>query len=57
MECLRKVLARPADLETKANCVLAMGQTAEQMDDYESALRFYKEAFALEPTSTRIWRK
>lgn len=55
MDYLRQVLERLEDPEAKASCVLAMGQTMEQKNDFESAIRFYAEAFALEPTNTRTW--
>lgn len=32
-----------------------MGKTAERLNDYKSAIRFYKEAFAMEPASARTW--
>ena len=52
---LRKVLALQPDTEHKAATVLAMGQTMEQVGDYESAVRYYREAFAFEPVHTRTW--
>lgn len=55
MEYLRQVMALQADPENKAATALAMGQTAEHVHDYESAIRFYKEALAIEPTATRTW--
>lgn len=55
MECLRQVLDLKSDLESKAGCILAMGQAAEQVEDYEGAIRFYKEALSLEPCSTATW--
>jgi len=48
-------LARYPDLERKANCVLAMGATMEQVQDFEAAVRYYKEALALEPVRTPTW--
>jgi tetratricopeptide (TPR) repeat protein len=55
IDCLRRVMNLQPDLEHKAGCVLAMGQTMEQIGDYESAVRYYREAFALEPVNTRTW--
>src|SRR5262245_53181805 len=52
---LRQVLNRQPDTEHKAATVLAMGQTMEQVGDYESAVRYYREAFAFEPVHTRTW--
>ena len=55
LDYLRKVLALQPDTEHKAATVLAMGQTMEQVGDYESAVRYYREAFAFEPVHTRTW--
>src|SRR6185369_4566864 len=55
MDCLRRVMELQSDPESKAASVLAMGQTAEQVGDFESAVRFYKEALAMEPAATRTW--
>ena len=55
LACLRQVLARMPDAESKAGCVLAMGQMMESARDFEGAVRFYKEAFALEPVQTDVW--
>ena len=52
---LRQVMELQPDTEHKAQCILAMGQTMEQVGDYESAVRYYREAFALEPIHTRTW--
>jgi tetratricopeptide (TPR) repeat protein len=55
LDYLRKVLQRQPDVESKATSVLAMGQTMEAIGDYPAAVRFYKEAFALEPVHTTTW--
>lgn len=55
LECLRRVLAGETQVEAKAHCVLALGQTMEQAGDYPSAIRFYREAFAMEPASNDVW--
>lgn len=55
LACLRQVLARIPDVEKKAHCVLAMGQMMEAVQDYEAAVRYYKEALALEPVQTEVW--
>ena len=52
---LRRVLALSPDPESKAGCVLAFGQMMESMGDFESAVRYYKEALALEPVQTPTW--
>lgn len=55
LDCLRKVLALEPDLDAKAGCILAMGQTMEQVGDFAAAVRYYWEAFAFEPTNTWTW--
>jgi tetratricopeptide (TPR) repeat protein len=55
LSCLRQLLAHQPDAESKANCVLAMGQMMESAQDYEGAVRYYKEALALEPVQTAPW--
>src|SRR5262245_3667927 len=52
---LRKLMALLPDVEEKANCVFTMGQAMENVGDYEAAVRYYKEALALEPTGTFLW--
>ena len=52
---LREILARLPDVEVRANCVLAMGQTMEQVQDYAAAVRYYREALAMEPARTPTW--
>ena len=47
--CLRDLMALEPELEQKAACVLAMGATAEKKQDFEAAVRFYREALAMEP--------
>jgi tetratricopeptide (TPR) repeat protein len=53
--CLREIMALEPDLEKKAACVLAMGANAEKQQDFEAAVRFYREAFAMEPTHNFVW--
>jgi tetratricopeptide (TPR) repeat protein len=55
LECLRRVMARESDVEKKANCVLALGQMMESAGDFQAAVRYYKEAFALEPVHADAW--
>ena len=55
LDYLRKVLALQPDTDHKAATVLGMGQTMEQVGDYESAVRYYREAFAFEPVHTPTW--
>jgi tetratricopeptide (TPR) repeat protein len=55
LECLRKVMDLLPDLEGKASCVLGMGQTMEQIQDFESAIKYYREALSLEPVASTTW--
>jgi tetratricopeptide (TPR) repeat protein len=55
LECLRKVLSRMPDPESKANCVLGMGQMMETASDYQAAVRYYSEGLGLEPTNSGTW--
>jgi tetratricopeptide (TPR) repeat protein len=55
LDYLRRILDLQPDTDHKAATVLAMGQTMEQVGDYESAVRYYREAFAFEPVHTRTW--
>jgi tetratricopeptide (TPR) repeat protein len=55
LACLRQVLTHLPDVERKSYCILAMGQMMEAGHDYEAAVRYYKEAFALEPVQTDVW--
>jgi tetratricopeptide (TPR) repeat protein len=48
-------MALEPDLEKKAACALAMGANAEKQQDFEAAVRFYREAFAMEPTHNFVW--
>jgi tetratricopeptide (TPR) repeat protein len=43
------------DPESKAECIFSMGQAMEQTGDFSAAVRYYKEATALEPASTFTW--
>jgi tetratricopeptide (TPR) repeat protein len=55
LACLRKLLDHFPDPERKASCILGMGQTMEQVNDYEAAVRYYKEALSLEPVASSTW--
>ena len=52
---LQELIPLLSDLEEKARCVLALGQTMEQKGDYAAAAGYYKVALALEPMHTRTW--
>ena len=55
LQCLRRILASESDLEVKASCVLALGQTMEQCNDFPAAITFYREAMAMEPMRNDTW--
>lgn len=55
LERLRQLIVLLPDLESKAECIFTMGQAMEQVGDYEAAIRYYKEAFTLEPAQTFTW--
>ncbi|HNQ89401.1 MAG TPA: tetratricopeptide repeat protein [Verrucomicrobiota bacterium] len=55
IECLRDILARTADPEARAECLLALGQATERLQDPAGALELYKQALVLEPSSQRVW--
>ncbi len=55
LERLRQLMERLPNPEQKAECVLTMGQAMEQVGDYLTAVRYYKEALALEPSHTFTW--
>jgi tetratricopeptide (TPR) repeat protein len=52
---LRKLMARLPDAESKARCVLIMGTAMDKVGDFQAAIRYYKEALALEPVQTFTW--
>ncbi len=52
---LRELVALLPDLETKANCIFTMGQSAEKVGDFAGAIRYYKEAMVMEPAHTFTW--
>src|SRR4051812_47830507 len=55
LDYYQEAMDRLPDAERKASCLLAMGQAMERVDNYDAALRYYKEAMALEPTDPRTW--
>ena len=55
LERLRQLMHLLPDPEEKAQCVLTMGQAMEQAGDYPAAIRYYKEAMALEPADSWTW--
>lgn len=43
------------DPEKQASYYLATGQLMEQIGDFESAVKFYGQAFSMEPANNQIW--
>jgi len=48
-KCLERILPLTEDLEKRAKCFLAMGCIMERMEDFESAITYYRQADAMEP--------
>src|ERR1700731_2038675 len=55
LQCLRRILACESDLERKAGCALALGATMEQRNDFPAAIKYYREAMAMEPSRNDVW--
>ena len=55
LACLRDLMQRLPKVEQKAQCVFTMGQSAEKVGDFVSAVRYYKEALSMEPVSKFTW--
>ena len=54
-EVFNDLLGRVVDLEIKAQIIFSLGQTAEKSNDFELAVRFYREALAMEPCDSFTW--
>ncbi|MEI7672355.1 MAG: tetratricopeptide repeat protein [Deltaproteobacteria bacterium] len=54
-KCLDRLLGLAQDLEERAHCILAMGQLMEKHRDYEGAVKYYRQAFEMEPCRTEVW--
>ena len=52
---IQKLMALSDDPETKAQCLLILGQLMENTDQYEKAIHFYSEALSLEPIISNVW--
>jgi tetratricopeptide (TPR) repeat protein len=52
---LRQLLQLLPDPESRAKCILTMGQVMEQAGDFAAAAGYYKQALALEPMHTWTW--
>lgn len=55
MKYVEKLSSLADNAEDKAHCYLSMGQIMERNDDNENAIKFYKQAFSLEPMSNNTW--
>ena len=55
LKCVQKLCALTDDPENKAHCYLSIGQLMENVNNFQSAAMFYKRAFLMEPTDTRVW--
>jgi Flp pilus assembly protein TadD len=51
----RQLLDSVTELEAKAQIVLALGQMAEQADDFCLAVSFYCQALSMEPADSWTW--
>lgn len=51
----RRLLDLVTNLEGKAQIVLALGQMAEQANDYLLAVSFYREALSMKPATSWTW--
>lgn len=54
-QVFRELLDNVDELESKAHVIFALGQTAERANDFDLAVRFYREALAMEPSDDEIW--
>ena len=54
-EVFHELLGSVDDLEIKAQIIFSLGQTAEKSNDFELAVRFYREALGMEPCSPFTW--
>ena len=54
-EVFKEMLGRVSDLEIKAQIIFSLGQTAEKSNEFELAVRFYREALAMEPCGQFTW--
>jgi tetratricopeptide (TPR) repeat protein len=54
-EYFNRLLETAENLETRAQLIFSLGQTAEKMEDYALAADFYRHALAHEPTDKFHW--
>src|SRR5947207_2592228 len=55
VQCFRRILASEPDLGVKAGYLLAFGAMMEECNDFPAAIRFYREAMAMEPSRNDVW--
>jgi tetratricopeptide (TPR) repeat protein len=55
MDYIRQLMDRTDDPEEKGLYFLKMGQFMEQIQDYSSAITYYRQAFSLEPVNSEVW--
>jgi tetratricopeptide (TPR) repeat protein len=55
MDYIRQLMDRTDDPERKALYFVKMGQFMEQIQDYSSAITYYRQAFSLEPVNSELW--
>jgi len=53
--CVERLIALSDDPEEHGAYYLALGGFMEQIGDYQGAVRFYRQAFALEPCRNQTW--
>ena len=54
-EVFNDLLGRVVDLEIKAQIIFSLGRSSEKSNDFELAVRFYREALAMEPCDSFTW--
>ncbi len=55
MVYIEQLKALTDEPEKQASYYLATGQLMEQIDDYENAVKFYRQAFSMEPVNNHTW--
>lgn len=54
-DCIRQLIALSDEPEEHARCCLSLGCLMEHIRDYGSAVKYYRQAFGMEPCSTQTW--
>ena len=55
LNCIYKLMQLSDEREENASFFLALGQLMEQMRDFPAAIEYYRGAFCLKPSRTRVW--